>query len=132
MAMFSIRNIGGAALFLFGTTFLWLTPEFASKNVSTAGLLWSITRVGSWATVVAFTAATWGLFTRAGWWESVAIGASLLGLLVLVPFWIAAHRAGEVTPWFTVLVHVVGIAGVCTLLLLPQFEPWVDRHVMAR
>jgi hypothetical protein len=25
--MFTIRNVGGAALFLFETTFLWLTPD---------------------------------------------------------------------------------------------------------
>ena len=30
--MFTIRNVGGAALFLFGTTFLWLTPSFASPE----------------------------------------------------------------------------------------------------
>lgn len=100
--------------------------------MSTAGALWSITRVGSLVTVLAFTVATWGLFTRAGWWDSLAIGASLLGLVVLVPFWIAAHRAGEVTPWFTVVVHVVGIVGVWTLLLVPQLAHWVDGHVMAK
>jgi hypothetical protein len=36
--MFTIRNLGGVALFLFGTTYLWLTPMFASRGVSTRAL----------------------------------------------------------------------------------------------
>ncbi len=43
--MFTIRNLGGVALFLFGTTFLWLTPSFASPGVSTKGVAWSVTQV---------------------------------------------------------------------------------------
>ena len=33
--MFTVRNLGGVALLLFGTTFLWLTPAFAPKGVAT-------------------------------------------------------------------------------------------------
>jgi hypothetical protein len=129
--MFTIRNLGGAALFLFGTTFLWLTPMFASPGVSTQGVLWSVTQVLSLITLVGFTVATWGLFSRAGWWEAVAIGSAIAGLVVLVPYWIAAHSAGEVTPWFTAAVHAVGSVGVLVLLLVPSLENWVNRHVMA-
>ncbi len=43
--MFTIRNLGGVALFLFGTTYLWLTPMFASRGISTKGLWWSVTQV---------------------------------------------------------------------------------------
>jgi hypothetical protein len=35
----------------------------------------------------------------------------MLGLVALVPYWIAAQRAGEVNPWFNVLIHVLGSAG---------------------
>jgi hypothetical protein len=28
-------------------------------------------------------------------------------------------------------VHVLMVAGVVTLLLVPQLERWVDRHVMS-
>jgi hypothetical protein len=62
--MFTIRNLGGVALFLFGTTFMWLTPLFASPGVSTKGIAWSITQVLALVTIALFTAATWGLFTR--------------------------------------------------------------------
>ena len=81
--MFTIRNLGGVALFLFGTTYLWLTPMFASRGVSTRGLAWSITNVMAFATIVGFTIATVGLFRKATWWESAAIASAIVGLIVL-------------------------------------------------
>ena len=127
--MFTVRNLGGVALFLFGTTFLWLTPAFAGRGVSTKGALWSVTQVLCLVTLAGFTVATWGLFTRASWWEAVAVASAVLGAVVLVPYWIAAHSAGEVTPWFNVVVHAVGDAGVLLLLTVPALELWVQDHV---
>jgi hypothetical protein len=128
--MFTIRTIGGVALFLFGTTFLWLTPAFAPQDESTAGMTWAITRVLSFVTLAGLCLATWGLFSRHAWWEPVAIGSAVLGLLVLVPYWIAASRVDEPGTGMNLFVHVVGSAGVLVLLLVPQLERWVDSHVM--
>ena len=127
--MFTLRNLGGVALFLFGTPFLWLTPAFAGPGVSTTSVWWSITRVLALATLAGFTVATWGLFTKASWWVVVAIASAVLGILVLAPYWIAAHDAGETTPWFNVLVHALGDAGVLVLLLVPALAMWVEGHV---
>lgn len=129
--MFTIRNLGGVALFLFGTTFLWLTPAFATPGVSTKGVAWSITQVGALVTLALFTAATWGLFTKAGWWEPLAIIAAVVGFLVLISYWLAASHAGEPNPGFNVLVHALGSVGVWVLLLVPALERWVDSHVLA-
>lgn len=130
--MFTIRNLGGIALFLVGTTWLWLTPAFASRGVATSGALWAATRGLCLITVVAFCVATWGLFTRQEWWESVPVGSALVGLLVLIPYWGAAQGGGETvgTAAWNVFVHVVMAAGVITMLLVPQLEGWVDRNVM--
>jgi hypothetical protein len=128
--MLTIRNLGGIALFLFGTTFLWLTPAFASRDVSTDGALWAVTRVMALVTLAGFLVATHGLFRRYSWWETAAVGSAVLGLLTLVPFWIAAAKAGETTPAFTVFVEFLGIAGVLVLLLVPKLEHWVVAHVM--
>jgi hypothetical protein len=129
--MFTIRNLGGVALFLFGTTFLWLTPAFATRGASTKGAMWSVTQVLALVTLAGFTIATWGLFRRASWWEGVAIASALLGLAVLIPYWLAAHHAGEPTPWCNVLIHALGDVGVLVLLLVPALERWVSGHVLA-
>lgn len=130
--MFTIRNMGGVALFLAGSTWLWLTPMFATKGVATSGLLWSTTRALSLLTIAGFCVATVGLFARQAWWEPAAIGSAMVGLLALVPYWLAGTRGGETTgnvAW-NATVHVVMVAGIFTLLLVPQFERWVQQHVM--
>jgi hypothetical protein len=129
--LFTTRNIGGVALFLFGTTYLWLTPAFAGQGVSTKGILWSITQILALVTLLGFAIATWGLFRKVGWWDTAAIAAAVLGLLVLIPYWIAAHNSGEVTPWWNVLVHALGAVGVLVLLTVPSLRTWVDGHVVA-
>jgi hypothetical protein len=82
-------------------------------------------------TLIGFSVATWGLFKKVEWWDTLAIASAVLGLVALIPFWIAAHNSGEVTPWFTVLIHVIGAAGVLLLLLVPPLHNWVNGHVMA-
>jgi hypothetical protein len=129
--VFTIRNIGGVALFLFGTTYMWLTPAFAGKGVSTKGAWWSISQVLVFATMLGFMIATWGLFRKSGWWEIAAIVSAIVGLVALIPYWVAAQLGGEITPWFNVLVHAVGAAGVLVLLLVPTLQNWVSGHVMA-
>jgi hypothetical protein len=131
--MFTVRNIGGVALFLAGTTWLWLTPAFATKGVSTSGTLWGVTRVLCFITVAVFCAATWGLFAREGWWEATAIAAAVLGLVSLVPYWLAATDGGESTGTvaYNSSLHVLMAAGVVALLLMPTLEQWVSRHVMS-
>ena len=129
--MFTVRNIGGVALFLFGTTFLWLTPAFAPKGVSTSGAAWTIANVASLLTLAGFAVATWGLFTKAAWWEPVAIAFAVVGIVALIPYLFADRGEGGTNPAFNALVHVVGSAGVLILLLVPALERWVSDHVMS-
>lgn len=132
--MFTIRNVGGISLLLAGSTWLWLTPEFAGRGVSTTSVMWAVTRLLCLLTVAAFCVATWGLFARHGWWEPVATGSAALGLLTLIPYSWAALSGGEpvVAVAWNSFVHVLMVAGVLTLLLVPQLELWVSRHVMSR
>jgi hypothetical protein len=130
-AMFTIRNLGGVALLSFGTAFAWITPEFVTSGLENTGALWSLVRVLALVTAVGFLLATWGLFQRKPWWETTAIASAMLGVVALVPYWVAAHQAGEMTPWFTVLILALGSAGVLVLLLVPRLERWVNSHIMS-
>ena len=130
--MFTVRNLGGVALLLAGSTWLWLTPAFVSRGVSTSGAMWAFTRVLSLLTIVGFCLAAWGLFNRHGWWEVTAVSSAVLGLIALIPYWVAARVGGETTGTATwnAFVHVLMVVGVLALLLVPQLERWVSQHVM--
>ncbi len=127
--MFSIRNLGGVSLFLFGTTFLWLTPMYAANGIGTSGAAWTAAGVLATATIIGFTIATWGLFRRSRWWEPLASASAVVGLLALAPYWIAADGAGVGNPAFDVVIHALGCAGVLLLLRVPRLEHWVRGHV---
>lgn len=68
--MFTIRNLGGVSLFLFGTAFAWITPEFVTAGLDNTGALWFTVRILALLTAAGFTAATWGLFKATAWWET--------------------------------------------------------------
>ena len=127
--MLSIRKVGGISLLLFGTTFLWLTPMFAAPDVDTSGVAWGAVGILATVTIVGFTVATWGLFLRANWWETLAAVSAVVGLVTLVPYWIAADSSDVANPVFDVVIHVVGIAGILVLLRVPRLEHWVHGHV---
>jgi hypothetical protein len=131
--MFTIRNLGGVALFLMGTTWLWLTPEFAGPGVSTGAALWAVSRVLCLVTVGGFCVAAWGLFSRHPWWQGVALGSASVGALALLVFSIAAARGGEPagTVSWDVFVHVAMLIGLYMLLLVPSLDRWVQHHVMS-
>jgi len=131
VTMFSIRNIGGVALFLFGTTFLWLMPFDAAKGTNTTGAAWATAGVLAAAVIIGFTVATWGLFRRATWWENLATISAIVGLVTLAPYWVAADASGVNNPAFEVAIHAAGCGGVLVLLHVPMLEHWVRGHVAA-
>ena len=129
--MFSIRNVGGVSLFLFGTTFLSLTPFYAASGIDTSGAAWATAGVLASAVIVGFTVATWGLFRRAAWWEQLATVSAIVGLVTLGPYWVAADASGVANPAFDAAIHAVGSVGVLLLLHVPKLEHWVRGHVVA-
>jgi peptidoglycan/LPS O-acetylase OafA/YrhL len=129
--MFSIRNIGGVSLFLFGTTFLWLTPMYAAAGTDTSGVAWAMTTALAFEVIVSFAVATYGLFRRTAWWERLATASAIMGFAALVPYWVAADASGVADPPFDVAIHALGCAGVLVLLRVPRLEHWVNGHVVA-
>jgi cell shape-determining protein MreD len=98
-----------------------------------AVVLWSTARGLSLLTIAGFCVATVGLFARHSWWETAAIGSAVVGLLALIPYAFASALGGETTgtvAW-NATVHVLMVAGIFALLLIPQLERWVQHHVMS-
>jgi hypothetical protein len=95
------------------------------------GAAWVATGVLAAAVIVGFTAATWGLFRRAAWWENLAAISAIAGLVTLAPYWVAADASGVSNPAFEVVIHAAGCAGVLVLLRVPVLEHWVHGHVAA-
>jgi hypothetical protein len=130
--MMTMRSLGAISLLLAGSTWLWLTPAFAGRGISTSGLLWDVTRALCLLTMASFCVATWALFTRQAWWEAAALGSAVLGLVTLIPYWFAAYNGGTTagTVTWNAFVHVLMVVGVFALLLVPELEHWVNHHVM--
>jgi hypothetical protein len=88
-------------------------------------IAWTVTGVAATAVIIGLTVATWGLFRRSGWWEQWATVSSLIGIVALVPYWVAATRSGVANPAFDVTIHALGSVGVLVLLHAPRLEHWV-------
>jgi hypothetical protein len=71
------------------------------------------------------------LFRRAAWWENFATISAIVGLVILVPYWVAVGASGVSNPAFEVAIHALGCVGVLVLLRVPVLEHWVHGHVDA-
>jgi hypothetical protein len=129
-ALLTWRNTGALALFLYGTTFLWLTPGFAGNGRATEGTAWTVTQILVIPTILGFSAAAWGIYKATSWWERLAIGSAIFGFALLIPYWIAAHSVvGTGTAAQGVGFHAVGNAIVLILLLAPPLKRWIENQV---
>jgi cell shape-determining protein MreD len=73
-----------------------------------------------------------GLLQSHARWRPVAVVSAAIGLLAVATYWLAAARAGDpagAATW-NAFVHVLIVAGVFLLLLVPRLPGWVNRHVM--
>jgi hypothetical protein len=67
-ALVSWRNLGALALFLYGTTFLWLTAAFAGTGTPASGTAWTVAQLLVIATIGGFSVAAWGSYKATSWW----------------------------------------------------------------
>ena len=128
--MLTFRNELALGVFLFGTTYLWLTPAYAGP--AARGTLWSVVQVMAFIAILAFSAAAWGIFRDSGWWEPVGIGAAMVGMACVVPYWIAVQPLPDLDRSATLgnlLIHFLGGALVMAALLAPPAERWIVSHL---
>jgi hypothetical protein len=70
--MWTLKNILALGLFLFGTTFLWMTASFAGRAPPPTGTAWTFVNGLALAAVAGFTVAGWAVFKTYSWWPTVA------------------------------------------------------------
>ena len=124
--MLTFRNVLAVGVFLFGTTYLWLTPSFVGKPA--AGVIWTVTQVLAMATILGFALAAWGIFKAAGWWELALIVSAIAGMASVIPYWIGLQRVAGALNAAAVenaVGHVLGAAVVIAALLIHPSEQWV-------
>jgi hypothetical protein len=127
--MFTFRNVFALALFLFGTTFLWLTAAFLGEKHDARGTIWTVVQVGAVLVIIGFAAGAWGVFRGASWWESVAIVSAIAGLIVLIPYWVGASSVSAANIWTNLAYHAIGSVTVLVILLVPLTHDWLLSRI---
>jgi hypothetical protein len=130
--MLTFRNIVAVGLFLFGTTFLWMTASFAGKTPPPEGAAWTTENILALCAIVVFSAAAWGVFKGVSWWEPVALAAAIVGLVAAVPYVVALSGIGgfaDLGVEINLVMHVVGSAAVLAIVRVPSVHDWVARSL---
>jgi hypothetical protein len=130
--MFTFRNVLAFGIFLFGTTFLWLTAAFNGGERSATGAIWKVIQALALVAIGGFALVAWGIFKTTGWWEPVAVASAVVGMASVIPYWVAIHRtpnAVNAAALENVAVHFLGGAVVLTTLLAPALQRWITGRI---
>jgi hypothetical protein len=127
--MWTFRNLVALGLFLFGTTFLWMTPAMAGKTPPPTGTAWTLANVLAFVAIIAFAIAAWGVFKQSSWWEVAAVVSGIIGLVAVVPFIVGQGQIdvgfGDLGVQINLWMHILGSAAVIAIVLLPAAHDWV-------
>jgi predicted permease len=130
--MFSFKNWVAIGLFLFGTTFLWMTRDFLANPREGTGVLWSVIQALVFAAILGFAVAAWGVFKEGAWWEPVAAASAIAGMAALVPCVIGVRQvgdSGDAGVQLNIVIHAVGIVAVFALVFVPVVHDWIARRI---
>lgn len=131
--MWTFKNIIALGLFLFGTTFMWMTPSFAGRTPPPKGVAWTLTNILALLAVIGFSAAAWGVFKTHPWWPNVALVSSVIGLLAVIPFIVGltqiqapfADLGVQVNLWM----HIIGSGVVIGIVTVPSAHEWITHRL---
>jgi hypothetical protein len=132
LTMFTFKNMVAVGLFIFGTTFLWMTRDFLANPREGTGALWSVVQVLVFVSIIGFAAAGWAVFKDASWWEPIALASSAVGLAALVPYVIGVVQLGDQSDagvQMNIGIHAFGIAAVFAIVLVPVVHDWLTRRI---
>jgi hypothetical protein len=127
------KNLFALGLFLFGTTFLWMTAAMSGKTPPPSGTAWTVTNVLAYAAIAVFTVAAWAVFKQYSWWEAATLLAAFVGLAAVPPFVIAQIRLdvglGDSGVQINLWLHVLASAATAAILLLPATRDWLSGRL---
>jgi hypothetical protein len=129
--MFTFKNWVALGLFVFGTTFLWMTRDFLGNPREGTGSLWSAIQVLVFVAIIGFAVAAWLVFKEASW-EPVAIASAVVGLAVMVPYVVGVQRVGDLGDagvQINIAIHAIGVAAVFALALVPTAHEWIASRI---
>jgi hypothetical protein len=131
--MWTFRNVVALGLFLFGTTFLWMTAAMAGKTPPPSGTAWTFANVLAYIAVIGFAIAAWGVFKQYSWWETAAVVSGVVGLVAVVPFIVGQSQLdvgfADLGVQINLWMHILGSAAVIAIVLLPAAHDWVTRRL---
>jgi hypothetical protein len=130
--MFTFKNVVAVGLFLFGTTFLWMTRAFLADARAGTGAVWSVIQVLAFVTIIGFSAAAWLVFKEMPSWEPVAIASAVVGVLTVLAYIVGIRQVGEAADEgmeINIAIHVLGLAAVFLIVLLPVAHEWLTKRI---
>jgi hypothetical protein len=131
--MWTFKNLVALGLFLFGSTFLWMTPAFAGRTPPPKGAAWTLVNLLALVAVAGFTIAAWAVFKQYSWWGTVTLVSAIIGLTAVIPFVIGVRQIGvgfaDLGVQINLWMHIVGSAVAIAVVLVPVVRDWVVRRL---
>lgn len=131
--MWTFRNIFALGLFLFGTTFLWMTAAMAGKTPPPTGTAWMLTNILCYVAIIGYAIAAWAVFKQYSWWETAALLSGIVGVIAVVPFIVAQSQLdvgfGDLGVQINLWMHILGSAAVIAIAIVPGAHDWVMRRL---
>jgi hypothetical protein len=131
--MWTFKNLVAIGLFLFGSTFLWMTAAMAGKTPPPSGKAWTLANILSYVAVVGFMIAAWAVFKQYSWWETAALLSAVVGLVAVVPFVVGQSQLdiglGDLGVQISLWMHILGSAAVIAIVLVPVAHGWVTERL---
>jgi hypothetical protein len=131
--MWTFKNLLAVGLFLFGSTFLWMTPAFAGRTPPPTGMAWTLVNVLALAAVAGFTIAAWAVFKQYSWWRPVTVASAVVGLVAVIPFVVGllqiGARWGDLGVQINLWMHLLGSVAAVAVVRLPDLHTRVIHRL---
>ena len=126
-----MRTVLAIAIFLFGTTFWWMSAFMTGQATTPRHWTWMLTNVLVVLSILGYTTTAWTVLRNHSWWTSIAVVSGVLGLLAVGAF-LLSQRTLEIGfqdfgVQINVWLHLVGTIVVIVVASLPTLRSKVSE-----